>query len=66
MNERPKVGSEQGSLNVHLWVSPEGGGRHGGLRPIEVIRRSQRGRLFLTKAAVRYKHEVRLERVYHF
>jgi hypothetical protein len=20
MNERPKLGSEQGSLNVHLWV----------------------------------------------
>ena len=21
MNERPKLGSEQGGLNVHLWVS---------------------------------------------
>lgn len=24
MNERPKLGSEQGSLNVHLWVSLAG------------------------------------------
>ncbi len=22
MNERPKLGSEQGGLNVHLWVLP--------------------------------------------